>query len=205
MKARWAWAWWVTIAGALCFVAWQILHVFVSVQNGVAADVVWIVAGSTLVLSLTGVALWIRPQSIRLQVLRSRYPKKLVLGVQTLPSTGDQIASVLGVPLRALANGIGTYSVLVADQEGVSIWKGASTPVRRYLIPWKLMSRVSAGTSMMARPLPTVELLVASELGRELLSFAPCREGWLVAFAHLNPAAAAEAAASIERLRHASL
>ncbi len=199
-KRQVSWAWLLSMTGGALFVAWQTWVAIQSISNGYGALFPAIFA---IIVVLTGIllAVWTRPQLVRLRALRRMFLDKVVVGVQHHSSTGDHIAELLGIPFRMIANGLGTYSVLVADPEGLSFWRGRGKPYRKYLVPWSMVTAVELSSQVYARPLPVVSFDATNGDKSITFTVAPCREGWRVGFAELKPDAAMALCKQLNALR----
>lgn len=146
------------------------------------------VVGLTVAAVVVGLFIWMRPQWVRLTRLREMFPDAVVLGAQSYSGLGYTIGEVLGRGIAGRETLVGTYFVVVVDSDGVSFWKGWRTPQRRHVIPWEFVNGVKTNNLALARELPSIEIAVGSpHVDRQEISFCPCREGWRVGFALLDP------------------
>lgn len=209
-----AMVWWLLVVTACVFIAGQIAIVTMNIASGRGA----ILMLPAIVISVfigTGLALavWARPQYVRSCLLRERFPGKLVIPVQGFSSEGDRIAAVLGKPLRVFANGLGSLSVLVVDDQGIGFWKGWRKPFRKYLVPWDLIESIWLGEAVYGRPLPAIYIRMHLDEAYRTdpydqqegtVAFFPCREGWRIGFAHLDPGTSRTYVAQMGTMRPAS-
>lgn len=202
-KRQVSWAWVLSMTGAALFVAWQTWVAIQSISSGYGALFPAIFA-IIVVLTVVLLAAWMRPQYVRLRALRRMFPDKVVVGIQQYSYSGDRIAALLGMPIRAFENHLGTYSVLVADPEGVSFWRGRANPFRKYLVPWSMVTAVELSSQVYARPLPVVSFDVTNADQSITFTVAPCREGWRVGFAELKPDAAMALCKQLNALRQSA-
>ncbi len=198
-KRQVSWVWTLTVAGFALFVGWQTLLVVGAIIDGRGA-VLPITMALTVVGCFALLAVWMRPQYVRLRALRGMFPDKIVAGVQHHSGSGVQLADLFGTPLR-ISDGLGTYSVLVADNQGLSFWRGRGKPFRKYLLPWSMVTAVEVSSQVYARPLPVVSFDVTNGDKSITFTVAPCREGWRVGFAELKPDAAMALCKQLNALR----
>jgi hypothetical protein len=177
----------LALTASLAFIGLQAALVARAVSERDPLLLVVAVTAATVALSLVGVALFLGPQSRRLRRLRQMFPEAVVIGAQSFTGLGYSIGDILGRGEAAPGTYLGTYFVVVVDDEGIGFWKGGTRPYRKLLVPWDLVADVTTGTLVLARELPSIDVRTRSDTGQsDEIGFCPCREGWLHGFALLH-------------------
>lgn len=142
----------------------------------------------------------------RIDALRRAHPGATVMGAHILPQTLDKLAH-LGGGIEAVGQNYGQLWTLMADAEGISIWRGkASDLQRRAFIPWGETAGVRPGRMTYARESESVRVLLREDYPQDFhVDFVPTRKGILGFTTILSIARVGAIAKSMGEIRAAAL